>query len=58
MRIEPGGPARFLTDDVEISRLQSVMQGGRECHECSCHIYPPCAACVECEVCSDQEGEA
>ena len=23
-----------------------------ECHDCSCHISPPCSACVECETCN------
>lgn len=23
-----------------------------ECHECSCHISPPCAECTQCEACN------
>ncbi len=23
-----------------------------ECHECSCHISPPCQECVDCKVCN------
>ena len=23
-----------------------------ECHECSCHINPPCEQCVQCETCN------
>lgn len=37
---------------AELSRMQSVMQGARTCHICSCHINPPCLECVDCEVCN------
>ena len=23
-----------------------------ECHDCSCHISPPCSECVDCKVCN------
>lgn len=41
----------------EESRMQSVMQGGRTCHTCSCHLFPPCQECVDCRVCNE-ENEA
>lgn len=40
----------------ELSRMKSVMQVGRSCHDCSCHLMPPCQQCVECEVCNDDES--
>jgi hypothetical protein len=24
----------------------------RACHDCTCHISPPCTQCVECETCN------
>lgn len=45
---------RFEKDPFEASRLQSVYQNGRTCHICSCHISPPCEACVNCEVCNQE----
>lgn len=36
----------------EESRMKSVMQAGRTCHDCNCHLYPPCFGCVECSVCN------
>lgn len=38
----------------ELSRLKSMRQGGRTCHDCSCHISPPCYECVECLVCNEE----
>lgn len=46
--------ARFKKDPFEASRMKSVFQNGRECHDCSCHIAPPCNGCVTCEVCNKE----
>lgn len=45
---------RFKKDPFEASRMQSVFQNGKDCHVCSCHINPPCFACVECETCNNE----
>jgi hypothetical protein len=42
------------SEAFEQSRMQSVFQAGRECHVCSCHLYPPCQQCVDCEVCNKE----
>lgn len=45
---------RFDENPFEASRMQSVFQNGRTCHTCSCHINPPCMACVDCETCNKE----
>lgn len=27
-----------------------------DCHECTCHLSPPCSGCVDCKVCNPCSG--
>lgn len=42
---------------VEKSRMKSVLQAGRTCHDCNCHLWPPCSGCVECPTCNAEESD-
>lgn len=44
-----------VEEAFEESRMQSVLQGSRTCHRCSCHLFPPCQACVDCPICNPED---
>lgn len=51
--------SRLEGDELERQHARenwhSSPRQGPGCHDCSCHIAPPCSQCVECEVCNPQE---
>jgi hypothetical protein len=49
-------PPGEICEPYEASRMRSVFAGSFDCHVCSCHIAPPCNACVTCTVCEQREA--
>ena len=55
MSFIPDGTSRLYLEEVSEPDHFRCTQANTQ-HECSCHISPPCSACVDCPV-WDEEDE-
>jgi hypothetical protein len=47
----------FSGDELRHYDATPSPEPGRRCHDCSCHLNPPCSGCVNCETCAARNEE-